>query len=355
MDGYCWWQTETTDYGVKESPWRGGKGDLAADLSAACAKAGLKLGIYLSPQDRHIGAATSGRCKTPEDQKRYDAVYRTQLEEVLSRYGEISEVWFDGSNVIEVGDILERLAPHAMVFQGPHATIRWPGNEDGYLPYPAWNSVAREHGSSGVATAAQGNPDGEMWMHLESDTTIRQHYWFHEPETEHTIKSLDHLMNTYYRSVGHGGVLLLNANPDTTGLIPEPDAKRTAEFGAEIRRRFGRSVAETRSVELDLERPTSVDHVVTMEDISTGERIRSYRLEGFDGSAWKPLAEGTAVGHKKIDFFPARELRKLRLSVLESAGAPAVRSLAAYNVGAVPEFDRNDVRIHDPFARRERS
>ena len=129
VGGFCMWQTETTDYGVKSLSWRGGKGDVLADLATSCRKRGMKLGVYLSPCDRKHGAGVGGRCGSPEAQKVYSKIYRQQLTEVLSRYGDIVEVWFDGSNVIEVGDILKKFASRAMVFQGPHATIRWVGNE----------------------------------------------------------------------------------------------------------------------------------------------------------------------------------------------------------------------------------
>jgi alpha-L-fucosidase len=150
--GFCWWQTETSSYGVKETPWRGGKGDVVRDLAASCRKANLKLGIYVSPQDAMFGARVSGRCKTAEEQAKYNGVFRAQWEELLSRYGEVSEVWFDGGSVIEAGDILRKHAPRAMVFQGKDATIRWVGNELGVAPDPCWNAVPATAARSGVAT-----------------------------------------------------------------------------------------------------------------------------------------------------------------------------------------------------------
>jgi len=125
VGGFCMWQTETTDYSMKSIPWRGGKGDVLADLARSCRKRGMKLGLYLSPCDRKHGADVGGRCASRDAQEGYDRIYRQQLTEVLSRYGEMYEVWFDGSNVIDVADILKKHAPHAMVFQGPQATIRF--------------------------------------------------------------------------------------------------------------------------------------------------------------------------------------------------------------------------------------
>lgn len=337
VGGFCWWQTATSGYGVKETPWRGGKGDVVRDLAESCRRHGIKLGIYLSPQDKFLGAGLGGRTQSPEKQAQYTEIFRAQLTELLSRYGEISEVWFDGSAEIDVGDILRQYAPVAMVLQSKYTTLRWVGNEAGVAPYPAWNSVRRADAEAGVATAFHGTPAGKVWLPLECDTTIRSHYWFWKDDAGQSqkLKSLKHLMQIYYGSVGHGAVLLLNSNPDTTGVIPELDAKRAAEFGAEIRRRFGKSLAEKqgtgeREIVLELGQKTPLDHVIVMEDISGGERVRAYVVEGWDGGEWRRLAGGTAVGHKKIDRFPVASVDRVRLRVLESADTPLIRRFAVF-------------------------
>jgi alpha-L-fucosidase len=300
VGGFCLWQTQTTDYGIRNTPWRGGKGDIVKDLSESCRRRGLRLGVYLSPRDDYFGAKTGGICATPEKQEAYGRMYLQQLTELLTRYGEMCEVWFDGSNVVDVGDILARHAPEAMVFQSRYATIRWVGNEDGIATYPAWNTVSRADAASGVATNQHGTPDGEAWLPLECDARIRAN-WFWTQDNEKTLKSLEQLMTMYYRSVGNGAVLLLNHTPDTRGRIPEPDAARAAAFGNEIRRRFGTALAETTGsgehLELPLDGRRLVDHVIIMEDIAQGERIRVYTVEGWDGAAWQILCRGTAVGY----------------------------------------------------------
>jgi len=333
--GFCWWQTDTTQYGVKQTPWRGGKGDVMRDLVDSCRKRGLKLGVYLSPADEFLGARVSGRCADAAAQEKYNAVYRQQLTELLTRYGEISEVWFDGSLLVEVGDILKRHAPKAMVFHGKYATVRWVGNEDGFAPDPNWNTVPEEAGRSGVATAKDGDPDGAVWMPNEIDTRLRAH-WFWSPANEGTLKSLDELMEIYYRSVGHGAVLLMNQTPDRSGLIPEPDVRRTAEFGAEIKRRFGASVAEAQgkgpTMELALPRPRRIDHVVTMEDIAQGQRVREYRVEGLAGGEWRELVRGTSIGQKKIDVIRPVEVSRIRWRATAET-PPVIRRLAVYDSG----------------------
>jgi hypothetical protein len=259
------------------------------------------------------------------------------LTEVLTRYGQITEVWFDGSCVIDVSDLLKLHAADAVVFQGPQATIRWPGTESGRLPYPAWNSLLSKDLKTGVATAAQGNPDGDAWAPLEADTTLYDHNWFWSAANEKKRKSLDELMDIYYKSAGRGGVLLLNSTPNTNGLIPDGDLKLYAAFGQEIERRFSRPVAEVkdqrgRMVEIALPRTTSVNHAVIMEDYREGERIREYVVEGFDNGQWKELSQGTSVGRKKIDRFRPAQVSRVRLRVTTFAAEPLIRSLAAFYV-----------------------
>ena len=162
VGGFCWWPTETTDYNVSHTPWKAGKGDLVAEISASCKKYGLKLGLYLYPGDDKWGAGlgSGGRTSDPSKQEAYNRIYRQQLTELLTNYGTITEVWFDGNCVIDVKDILEKYAKDAVIFQSPQASIRWVGNEEGYAPYPAWNGINSADLQTGVATAVQGNRMG---------------------------------------------------------------------------------------------------------------------------------------------------------------------------------------------------
>lgn len=333
VGGFCWWQTDSSDYGVRQIPWRDGRGDVMADLAAACRERGIHLGVYLSPADRHLGVGVGGKADDPGQQANYQRVFRQQLTELLSRYGEIKEVWFDGSLVFEVGDILREHAPGAVVFQGPQASIRWVGNEDGHAPYPAWNAVRYGKKPWGIYTAEDSDPDGDRWLPIECDARIRN-TWFWRTDNLGTLKSVDQLLAMYEQSVGRGAVLLLNNTPDPSGLIPEPDARRSAEFGAEIRRRYGTPVIDTAgrgaTTEMILSAPRRVDAVITMEDISQGERVREYVLEGRVNGVWQTLAAGTAIGHKRIDRFEPVEVTELRLRVTRSVGQPVIRKFAAY-------------------------
>jgi alpha-L-fucosidase len=340
QEGFCLWPSQTTDYGIINTPWKGGHGDVMADLSASCRRAGLGLGVYLSPRDDNFGAGVEGKCDTPQKQAMYNVYYRTQLTELLTRYGEMAEVWFDGSVVVPVGDILAAHAPHAMVFQGPQATIRWVGNEDGFAPYPSWDTLPASAAATGIATARESDPDGDAWLPLECDVSIRRPHWFWQPADEASVLTLDALLEIYYRSVGRGAQLLLNVPPDPSGHMPSPDAARAREFGDEVRRRFGRSVAETagegNEVVLRLRRPAIVDHVGIEEELAAGERVRAYRLEGRSAGVWQALGDGISIGHRRIQPVPPTRVTEIRLVVTRSAAPPRIRRLAAFATGSAP-------------------
>ena len=336
--GFCLWQTETTDYCIKNSPWKGGRGDVMASLADACGRRGLQLGVYLSPRDDKHGAGLSGKCATPEAQAAYDELYRRQLTELLSHYGPIVELWLDGSSVVPTGDIVARYQPDAMVFQGPQATIRWVGNEDGFAPYPCWNSLAAADAKSGIATSLHGDPAGDVWMPVEVDVSIRRPNWFWNTTDEANLLTLDQLIEIYYRSVGRGTQLLLNMPPDRTGRIPALDAARAGEFGDEIRRRFGTTVGEGavtgRLLEISLGGTRRVDHVILQEAIVQGERVRGWTLEGYAWNHWQPLATGTEIGHKLIVPVRPDGYTILRLTITDAVDEPIIQRLAAFNTGS---------------------
>jgi alpha-L-fucosidase len=222
--------------------------------------------------------------------------------------------------------------PKAVVFQGPSPNaIRWIGNEDGVAPYPCWSGVSEAQPDS-----PEGDPDGSIWRPGECDVPIRRGEWGWKPDQEDRVESVDHLMDLYCKSVGRNANLLLNSNPNRDGLIPEPDFTRYAEFGAEINRRFGKAVAETHGkgdkVTLDLPGPTTVDHVIASEDITEGQRVRRYALEGLIGGSWEKIAEGSSIGHKRIESFPPAEVTKIRLNCEDAVSMPIIKRLATFRV-----------------------
>ena len=337
--GFCWWQTETSDYSIKNTPYRNGKGDVLKELSESCNKYDLNLGIYVYPGDDTWGAGigSGGMTSDPSKQEAYSRVFRQQLVEVLTKYGHVTEVWFDGSCVISINDILEKYASKSAIFQGPKANIRWPGTETGILYYPAWNSLKKSALSTGIATQYDDDPDGDAWAPLEADVTLYNHNWFWSPANELKRRSLDELMNIYYKSAGHGGVLLLNSTPDTTGLIPSGDIELYKELGDEIKRRFDKALKSIRnkkgtSFEISLDKPSEINHIIMMEDYSQGHRIREYMIEGLDGGEWKLLASGSAVGRMKIDHFQSVRVSKIRVMITRNVNQPLIRSISIYNI-----------------------
>ncbi len=335
-DGFCLWQTNTTDYSVKSSPWKDGKGDVVAECARACEELDMPFGIYLSPWDRHA------LCY--EDKEAYDDFYCDQLTELLTQYGPMVEVWFDGAGSEgreydwrRIIDLVRKYQPKAMIFNMGAPTIRWVGNEDGVAPYPCWNTATEARQSMFTQDTTKWLPDTPLWLPAECDVPIRKGSWFWHPDDEDSIRSLDELMDIYYRSVGHGTNLLLNVAPDDRGLIPEADRKRVLEFGDEIRRRFSRPIAKTHGtgdiLELKFPDKTYVDHVILMEDIAHGERIRAYELAAYIQGKWRNLVVGSAIGHKKIDSFKKVYTNRLRLTVDNADDIPLIRSFEAFYVG----------------------
>ncbi len=332
--GFCWWQTNTSKYSIKNTPWKNGKGDVMKDLSLSCKKYGLGIGVYLSPEDRYLNIGMGGKARDTSFQQQYEKLYREQLTELLTRYGDIKEVWVDGSLVFEINDIIKKLAPHAAVLQSSAATIRWVGNEMGYAPYPAWNAVRKADAESGNSTASHGNPNGDTWLPIEVDVSLRRPNWFWKNNNEKDILSLKELMKLYYLSVGRGCVLLINTSPDTTGLIPEKDAARLKEFGDEIEQRFGHPIAATsgsgKMILLHLPKEENIDHLMLMEDIKFGERTISFVTEVYTQNKWKPVFTGSSIGHKLIIQFPAVTATAARLRILSSVGVPKIKAFSAF-------------------------
>jgi alpha-L-fucosidase len=363
VGGFCWWPTETTDYCVRNIPWRDGKGNLVEEVATSLRKNSLKMGIYVYSDDTSYakGIGRGGRTDDPAKQEEWNTKLRQQWTEVLTLCGPdlVHEVWFDGGCIVPLIDIIQKLAPKAEIFGGPHETVRWPGTESGKLPYPCWSSVPLNVSStSGGDLAATGDPDGGKWCPPECDTVLYGrggHKWFWSPDAETHRLLLDELMDIYLKSVGRGGVLLLNSTPNTDGRIPEGDVKAYEAFGREIKHRFGSPLAKTQGVgdtlELDLGGFRNVNQSWIMEDLRGGHRIRAYALEGRGQEGrWLALTEGISVGHKKIDVFPAAVVDRLRLRITKNVGTPVIRELAAFyadgiKLGEGPPAHRKDPAI----------
>ncbi len=334
--GYCAWQTETTDYSLKSSPWKHGRGDMVGELAQACRDAGLRFGVYLSPRDDFHKVGGGGRAANAEKQQEYDTLYRRQLSEILTRYGPMFEMWFDGGNVVPVNDLIDELAPGIITFQGRRAnSTRWVGTEHGFAPYPCWNTIDWKPGET--PKEGPGTPMGNLWCPAECDVSILRPNWFWREGSDRNILSLDALVEIYYMSVGRGVNLLLNITPDGHGEIPAAQIRRLQEFGDEINARFAKPLftthGEGNEVTLDFGGKTSIDHILLREDLRGGERIRKFLVEGqrADGQ-WVPLARGSQVGNWQLFPIPPATLQQLRLRVQESVAPALIRELAVYRV-----------------------
>ncbi len=243
-DGFANWPSKYTDFSVASSPWRNGQGDVVADYVAACRKYDLKVGLYYSPADASSDSFGSG------DVKAYDDYFLAQIGEILSNYGEIDILWFDGCHSeghnydwVRIFGEIRRMQPNVLIFNMGQPNFRWIGNEAGVAPIPTWNTVSAVDFSVLAEGKEEMNSGEPQWLPAECDCRIRDINWFFSEKDEHTVKSVPELMGLYYLSVGRGCNLLLNIGPDRRGLLPDLDSRRLIEFGQEINRRFSKPVA----------------------------------------------------------------------------------------------------------------
>ena len=336
VGGYCSWQTKTTDYSLKTSPWKRGRGDMLAELAKACQAADVRLGVYLCPRDDTHGAGDGGRASSAEKQTAYNETYRQQLTEILTNYGPMFEMWFDGGNIVPINDLIDRLSPGIISFQGRRTGgSRWVGTEHGFAPYPCWNTIDWKPGETPREGA--GSPTGNIWCPAECDVSILRPAWFWSEGSDRRILSLDDLIEIYYLSVGRGVNLLLNATPDSHGEVPAAQMKRLQQFGDEVRSRFAKPLLATQgqgnTVALDLGGEKTIDHIIVREDIRGGERVRKFLVEGRrPNGEWDALARGTQVGSRQIIPIPATAVTGLRLTVQESAAPVTIRELSVFYV-----------------------
>jgi alpha-L-fucosidase len=304
-------------------------------LAAACRQRGLRFGVYLSPRSDIHAIGSGGQAGNAEKQKAYNEIYRRQLTEILTNYGPMFEMWFDGGNVVPVNDLIDKLAPDIITFQGRRLnSTRWVGTEHGFAPYPCWNTIDWKQGET--PQEGGGASSGNTWCPAECDVSILRPNWFWSKGCDSRILSLDALVEIYYMSVGRGVNLLLNITPDDHGAIPPAQVRRLKEFGDAIDVRFGNPLAATQgtgqSLELKFAAETTVDHLQLAEDIRKGERVRQFLVEGraADG-AWSTLVRGTQIGARQLFPIPAVKVSDLRLTVEKSVGNPLIRQFAAFH------------------------
>ena len=357
FNGFMQWQSDLYPYGLKQTRWRDGKGDVVADFVASCRKAGIEPGIYFSVHrnmyHQLIGHYVDwGRGRGTPAQDAYNRIAEKQLEELCSRYGPLVQIWFDAGakTPVEGGPdmvpIFEKYQPDSVFYHSrQRSDHRWIGNETGKADYPCWATMpggegAVSHNAPGwKKILGGGDPDGSVWSPGMVDVPLRGsnkiHNWFWAPDQDHAAHTSDRLVNMYLQSVGRNCNFVIGEVIRPDGLVPESDIARLAEFGREIERRWGKPAAETSGAgaELVLTLPEAmrISSVVIMEDIAHGERIEEYTLDGQrpDG-VWSALSRGQSVGHKRIESFPAVELGAVRIRTGKSKAEPRIRKFAAF-------------------------
>ena len=368
--GFCMWPSAYTEYSVKNSPWKNGKGDVVRELADACREEGLKFAVYLSPWDRNH--SEYGR---PE----YVTYFRNQLRELLTNYGEIFEVWFDGANGgdgwygganetrkidrttyyqwPETYKMIRQLQPTCLIWNdgSSRGDLRWVGTEAGNVGETNW-SLLNHDGEVTWSMLHYGLEDGDSWVPGETNTSIRPGWFYHETENEH-VKSLSKLMDTYYKSVGRNSTLLLNFPVAPNGRIHPNDSLRGLAFKKMIDEVFKENLIEKGKVKVEKgigaqangnlhsstftvqwDKPMTFNRFLAEEDIALGQRVKKFMLEVEVDGKWQPLKDAlaengdglTTIGHRRIICFPTLTATKLRFTITDSKAEPIIKKLGVY-------------------------
>ncbi len=358
--GFCMWPSKFTEYSVKNTPWKNGKGDVVRELADACKEEGLKFAVYLSPWDRNH----------PEyGRPAYVTYFRNQLRELMTEYGDIFEVWFDGANGgdgwygganerreitkdyygwPETFRMIRELQPQCVIWSdagGDRGDLRWVGTEKGFIGETNWSLVPRE-GRLTYQMLHYGTEDGELWVAGETNTSIRPGWFYHETENEQ-VKSLSKLMDIYYKSVGRNSCLLLNFPIAPNGRIHPTDSLRGIAFKRMIDEVFKKNVVqEVKSPKLTkgtftmkLKRPTLINRFLAEEDIAQGQRVKKFTLEALVDGQWQPLRDMlvedgkdglTTIGHRRIICFPSVKATQVRFTISDAKAKPVIKKLGLY-------------------------
>ncbi|MFZ4523058.1 MAG: alpha-L-fucosidase [Bacteroidales bacterium] len=348
-DGFCLWPSKYTDYTVQNSPWKGGKGDVMAEVATACKNNGIKLGIYLSPWD--ISSPLYGS-------DAYNTYFVNQLTELLTQYGPVDEVWFDGAcgegpnGQRQVYDwakyyaAVRSLQPQAVIaIMGPD--VRWVGTESGYGRETEWSVVPLTNNDISL-------PPGNMmeddlgsrarilkaktlaWYPSEVDVSIRPG-WFYHSDQDSLVKSSETLVDIWYSSVGRNSVLLLNLPPDPRGLIHENDVKALKEMRQILDATFGENLAEKSiisrtdsTIVLEMKAPVTFDRARIGENFRNGQRVEKFTLESWDGLAWKEIIRGSTIGYQRLLRFEPVKSSRIRLRINSSRDVPEIKTFGLY-------------------------
>ena len=395
-DGFCLWPTKTTEHSVKNSPWKEGNGDVLKDLSEACKEYGLKFGVYLSPWDRN---------HADYGQPEYVADFHEQLRELLTNYGEVFEVWFDGANGgsgyygganetrkidnkiyyewDKTAAIVRELQPNAVIFSDGGPDIRWVGNEEGWANETNWSIMRRNEIHPGwprYVELRSGHEDGTHWLPAEADVSIRPG-WYYHPAEDHQVKTLPQLLDIYYRSVGRNAALLLNFPVDKRGMVHEKDVQQVMALRKQLDQDFETELAKDLQVTatdhrggnvkykaenvndgdpksywatsngvtkaaiiFEFDKPTEVNRILLQEYIPLGQRVKNFIVSAEVNGSWQEIDGQTTIGYKRILRFDTVEATKIKVQFMDAKGPIAISNIEMYrapNLLIAPEIIRN--------------
>jgi len=334
-DGFANWPSKYSDYHVGLTPWKGGKGDVVREFADACRKHDIKLGLYYSPAEAGFRERSA---------KEYDDYFINQISELLTNYGKVDYLWFDGCgsegheyDKPRIIKAIRDLQPQILIFNMWDPDTRWVGNEAGVAGVHNVNQVTALEFSI-LTQGKKDELDGPRFLPSESDFMMRRSNWFYSEYDVHTVKSVEELVGLYYYSVGCGSNFLVNIGPDRRGLLPDVDAQRLKDFGAEIRRRFANpipsTVRETESgIAIDFDE-CFINHVVLSEDLTEGDGVVSFDLLVRSGLLYIPVCvySGSAIGHKRIIQIPYIRANGVIVRVNKSNGEYRLLKPEAYLV-----------------------
>ncbi len=381
-DGFCLWPSKYTEHSVKNSPYQQGKGDVVGEFVAACKKYGLKAGLYLSPWDRnHKDYGTPA----------YITYYKNQLKELLTQYGEINEIWFDGANGgdgyygganevrkidrdtyygwEEIIALVKNLQPNIKIFSDAGPDVHWIGNEKGFAGTTFWSTISTENltiGASKTDYLNSGDPEGTKWIVGQCDVSIRPG-WFYHADQDSLVKTPQQLADIYYKSVGRNALLLLNLPPDKRGIIHENDVKSLTDFKTLIDTSLATDLAKGQtatannyrlkhskfspqntldddpltywatdddifpaSLEIEFNNKISFDRIMIQEPIHLGQRVSKFEIDIMGTEGWMTIETGTTIGYKRILRIPEVNTRKIRLRITEANNTVALSKIGLF-------------------------
>ncbi len=383
-EGFCLWPSKTTDYNISKSPWKNGQGDMVKEFQLACEKAGIKFGVYLSPWDRN--SAFYG-------QAGYIPIYYEQLRELLTGYGELFEVWFDGANGGDgwyggadtirnidrfsyygwdsIYNIVRELQPNAVIFSDM-GDIRWVGNEEGKAGETSWcmyTPKGRDEdnrpapGFTKYWEASEGHEDGRFWMPSECDFSIRPGWYYHENQN-HAVKSPEELFDHYLKTVGRNASFNLGLPPDTRGIMHKNDLESLKGFKQILDEAFHTNLALKQKIStetsrrgypgknlidgnpgtfwaapenstaaeiiIQLDEIQEVNAILLQEHIELGQRIKSFSVEVKIEDDYVRVKEGTTIGYKRILTFDTVRTNEIRITIKDSRAAPVLSEIQLY-------------------------